>query len=87
MDISGNLFGATQTGGRYRTDSGNLGGGTVFQWTGSTLETLYSFCKLRDCADGEYPVAGLVMDASGDLFGATQYGGKYHAGVVFELTP
>ena len=60
MDTSGNLFGATETGGRYRTDQGHLGGGTVFQWTGSTLETLYSFCKLRDCADGEYPIAGLV---------------------------
>lgn len=87
MDASGNVFGATQTGGRYRTDGGHLGGGTVFQWAGSTLETLYSFCKLRDCADGEYPIAGLVTDASGNLFGATQYGGKYGAGVVFELTP
>jgi uncharacterized repeat protein (TIGR03803 family) len=86
MDASGNLFGTTQTGGRYRTDPRNLGGGTVFKWDGSALEILYSFCKLRDCADGEYPRA-LAMDASGDLFGTTTSGGKYGAGTIFELSP
>jgi uncharacterized repeat protein (TIGR03803 family) len=32
-------------------------------------------------------MAGLVMDSAGDLFGTTSQGGKYGAGVVFELTP
>ncbi len=87
MDAAKNVFGATSTGGRYRTDLNHLGGGTVYEWNGTALQTLYSFCKLKDCADGEYPAAGLVMDASGNLFGATSDGGKHGEGVVFELSP
>ena len=32
-------------------------------------------------------MAGLVMDANGNLFGTTSQGSKYGAGVVFELSP
>jgi len=87
MDSSGVLYGLTGSGGGNDGDAEHKGGGTVFALNGTTLQTLYSFCARRNCTDGEYPVGGLVMDASGNLFGATQAGGKYGAGVVFELTP
>lgn len=40
-----------------------------------TFTTLYSF----NGAAGAYPVAGLILDAAGNLYGTTQQGGS-HAG-------
>jgi hypothetical protein len=37
--------------------------------------------------DGAYPVGGLSLDASGNLFGATWEGGSNCCGTVFELSP
>jgi len=48
----------------------------------STPVTLVSF----DGANGQYPVAGLINDAAGDLFGTTIQGGANGYGTVFELT-
>jgi uncharacterized repeat protein (TIGR03803 family) len=49
--------------------------------------TLYYFCSLSHCDDGELPLAGLVMDASGNLYGTTQAGGAYSMGTAFKLSP
>lgn len=38
-------------------------------------------------ADGENPVAGLIEDAAGNLYGTTENGGTNGFGVVFEITP
>ncbi len=39
-----------------------------------------------DGANGAYPIAGLITDAAGDLFGTTDGGGAYDGtGVVFEI--
>lgn len=38
-------------------------------------------------SDGSYPVAALVADKSGNLYGTTRYGGANGQGVVFELIP
>jgi uncharacterized repeat protein (TIGR03803 family) len=37
--------------------------------------------------DGAGPDAGLILDASGNLFGTTSGGGKQGNGTVFEVTP
>ena len=50
------------------------------------LTTLVSFCSLPDCADGEGPVAGLIADANGNLFGTTAGGGAHGGGTVFEIS-
>jgi uncharacterized repeat protein (TIGR03803 family) len=52
-----------------------------------TLKTLHSFCNATNCADGNNPHAGLVMDDSGNLYGTTEQGGKYNSGLVFKLIP
>ncbi len=44
---------------------------------------LYSF---TGGADGAYPVAGLLLDAKGDLYGTTT-GGSQGYGTVFEISP
>ncbi len=69
LDSSGNLYGTTLGGG-----TANLG--TVSKITKTGQETvLYNFCSLADCADGAYPNGGLVLDAAGNLYGTTPYGG------------
>jgi len=86
-DASGNLYGTTDGGGA-------VGEGTVFELTppapGKTLrkeKVLYSFCQQPDCVDGRFPDAGLIQDASGNLYGTTDEGGAAGGGTVFELTP
>jgi uncharacterized repeat protein (TIGR03803 family) len=81
--VAGNLYGTTFGGGEY-------GYGTAFElrpkagggWTEKLLHT-FNF----DGRDGYFPRAGLVIDAAGNLYGATLGGGSYNAGTVFELTP
>jgi uncharacterized repeat protein (TIGR03803 family) len=51
------------------------------------LETLYSFCSKGACADGAGPLAPVIMDASGRLFGTTTGGGSALEGTTFELVP
>jgi len=81
------LFGTTYLGG------GVEHAGTVFELafgknrTAPTLTTIHTFCAQQHCLDGDEPRGGLVMDASGDLFGTTETGGVKNGGVVFELSP
>jgi uncharacterized repeat protein (TIGR03803 family) len=49
-----------------------------------TETALYNF---TGGSDGGTPIAGLVMDSSGNLYGAGKSGGADSSGVVFELTP
>jgi uncharacterized repeat protein (TIGR03803 family) len=81
IDASGTLFGSTRSGGTSFD-------GTVFEF-GQSLRVLRSFCLKPDCADGGYPEAGVAIDASGNLFGTTSYGGVNNNldGTAFELSP
>ena len=40
-----------------------------------------------DGHDGGLPVAGLTIDAAGNLYGVTEVGGSGGGGIIFELTP
>jgi uncharacterized repeat protein (TIGR03803 family) len=79
FDSAGNLYGTTIGGGKSLD-------GTVFQLTpsgGDWMETvIHSFTD----KDGAYPVAGLTLDHSGNLYGTTVFGGRSHGGTVFQLT-
>jgi uncharacterized repeat protein (TIGR03803 family) len=78
---NGDLYGTTFYGGAYSS-------GTVFKITPSgSLTTLYSFCALTNCADGKWPVAGLVQATNGDLYGTTVEGGASNFGTIFKITP
>jgi uncharacterized repeat protein (TIGR03803 family) len=80
FDAQGNLYGTTVAG-------GNNMRGTIFEVSGSTLTTLYSFCAQQNCTDGSIPESGVIRDSQGNLFGTTAVGGANDAGVVFEITP
>ena len=49
-----------------------------------TETVLYSF---TGGSDGRKPVAGLIADGSGNLYGTTEFGGASGNGVVFKLSP
>ncbi len=78
IDSSGNLYGATTTG-------GSGGGGTVFELTRSgntwVFNVLYSFSSSYTG-----PEAVLTLDAGDNLYGTTPYGGANGRGTVFKLT-
>jgi uncharacterized repeat protein (TIGR03803 family) len=88
-DAAGNLYSTTIDGGSSSACQGHACG-VVFKLDESGNETvLYSF---NGGADGEYPYAGLVRDAKGDLYGTTAFGGgggcpNYFSGcgTVFKL--
>ena len=79
-DAAGDLFGTTPAGGANND-------GTVFEIVktasgyASTPTVLFSF----DNTHGAVPLAGLIADAAGDLFGTTSAGGANNRGTVFEI--
>jgi uncharacterized repeat protein (TIGR03803 family) len=94
MDSSGNLYGVTRYG------DANYYNGIAFElspsaggtWTETVLHTF------TGGTDGSQPVANLVLDAKGNLYGTTLYGGGgpcktsqnapiVGCGTVFELSP
>ena len=97
IDAAGNLYGTTIAGGIQNTgcinDSGNSCG-VVFKLTPNADRTawtetiLHTFCQGGSgCSDGAVPMGGLLMDATGSLYGMASEGGSNGAGVVFKLAP
>jgi uncharacterized repeat protein (TIGR03803 family) len=89
LDRAGNLYGTTEEGGGG-TACGSLGCGTIFKLSpstggGFTFRMIGAFNNV----DGAAPVAGVIVDSAGNLYGTTQGGGipNFPAGVVFTLTP
>ena len=85
FDSEGNLYGTTW-------GSGAHGYGTIFKLTPSAngrwaKQVLYNFCALSNCSDGALPLAGVTVEATGNLYGATSTGGSGDVGTIFELTP
>lgn len=79
LDAAGNLYGF-----EYATNAN----GSIFQVsTEGTFSVVYNFCSLSNCADGSAPVGSLIMDQAGNFYGATNRGGQFNQGAVFELTP
>ena len=75
-DWAGNLCGTTYGG-------GSAGAGVTFKVDQRGNETvLHSF---TNGADGGYPLAGLIMDFAGNLYGDASNGGTVGAGVLFKI--
>jgi uncharacterized repeat protein (TIGR03803 family) len=87
----GSFYGTTSSGG----GSGSIliGSGVLFRLTPSrSISVLHSFNFLG--TDGTSPQAGLIQDASGNLYGTTSRGGRYYSaaldlfgpGTVFKIS-
>lgn len=81
FDKTGKIYGATEQGGTNRL-------GTVFELVptaggGWVKKIIYNFSG----ADGSSPRSGVTLDASGNLYGTTVYGGAYGDGTVYRLSP
>ena len=81
MDAAGDLFGTSSQG-------GSKGLGAVFEIikNGSGYSSAPTVLASFDGADGANPSSGLIMDAAGDLYGATAGGGTNNDGALFEIT-
>jgi hypothetical protein len=103
IDAMGNLYGTTFNGGAGSCVNGNgavIGCGTAFELMpnsegGYSEKILHSFNY--NGRDGYNPLAGLILDVAGNLYGTTLLGGSgtcsdgngvvIGCGAVFELTP
>ena len=93
FDVAGNLYGTTPFGGM----NGPQGWGTAFKLTpepgGKWSETILHTFDRAKFGGGDVS-SGLTLDANGNLYGTTNWGGKYDCplggglgcGVVFRLT-
>lgn len=75
----GNFYGTTVSGHGQNP-------GTVFKITSSgALTTLYTFCALSHCTDGQNPYGGVIQASDGNFYGTTNIGGTGQ-GTIFKLT-
>ena len=81
LDSVGNLYGTA--------GGGITGWGVVFELSpveeGWTETVLYLFGSTP--GDGLQPASGVMMDATGNLYGATAFGGSVNYGTIYEMSP
>jgi uncharacterized repeat protein (TIGR03803 family) len=79
LDSAGNVYGTTFTGGADNAGLVyKLSLGTSGKYTEQILHTF-------DGVYGGKPLAGLVFDSAGNLFGTTTQGGRFSDGVIYEM--
>jgi uncharacterized repeat protein (TIGR03803 family) len=89
-DKNGNLWGVTTYGGISQSPcSDGQGCGVVFEMTPDgdgtwTYNVIHQFAS--SSSDGQLPEGGLVADAAGNFYGATEVGGAYNHGTIFKLS-
>ncbi len=94
-DAAGNLYGTTQYGGTgcpifvAPLQLVVFGCGVVFRVAANGAETLlHRFgAAFPTTKDGKYPVASLLRDSAGNIYGTTRLGGAFGWGAVFKLYP
>jgi len=87
-DSAGNLYATLFSGGAYNA-------GAIVKLTESdgawTSTVIHSFCARPLCPDGWAPDRELVIDANGNLYGVTLWGGnqtcQYGCGLVYQMVP
>ncbi len=82
FDNAGNLFGTS-----FGVPASGVPYGSVYELTpfgsGWTETTLHLF---QNGDDGAFPKADVILDAMGNVYGTTSFGGSGNGGTVFELS-
>lgn len=88
LDRTGNLYGTTYLGGLKGSGCSSGGCGVVFRLipTGSGPWTENMF-RFPDEESGANPMAPVILDPSGNVYGTTTSGGPKGVGDVFKITP
>ena len=93
FDAAGNIYGTTYQGGAVKVGCADqtAGCGTVFKLTASggiwTESVVHRFLA-NSSSDGANPLAGVTIDAHGNLFGTTLYGGTNSGvGTLYKIQP
>ncbi len=79
FDAKKNIYGTTYSGGGY-------GVGTVYELVAPKYTEEKVLWNFND-SDGNGPLAPLILDKEGNLYGTTYQGGTNNDGTVFEVTP
>jgi uncharacterized repeat protein (TIGR03803 family) len=85
LGTNGDFYGTTNYGGSTLCSGGC---GTLFSLTpAGVLTTIYTFCTVSGCPDGEYPQdQGLIQGTNGSFYGAVPLGGTSNVGTVFKVS-
>jgi hypothetical protein len=84
MDSSGNLYGTTQMGGTGTECTG--GCGVAFELTNNNGVWSETVLHNFENKEGSAPMASLLMDAKGDLYGTASAGGLLNYGTAFKMS-
>jgi uncharacterized repeat protein (TIGR03803 family) len=79
LDAAGSFYGTSKSYGIVQ------GWGTVFEIGASGIEDLVH--TFNGLPDGQWPLAGVVLDPAGNLYGTTSAGGPLGLGTVFKINP
>ncbi len=86
-DTAGNFYGTTLYGGSQDWPNGS---GVIFKLTHASgrwrEHVVYAF-GAKSQKDGATPYGGVTLDANGNIYGTTYYGGEFGFGTVFKVTP
>ena len=88
FDAAGNLYGTTNSGGNNDVCNSfaSDGCGSVFELS-QTSPGQWELTSLDfNLTDGGLPLAGVILDGKGNLFGVASVGGTGNGGVVFSFT-
>lgn len=80
LDSAGNVYGAADTGGSNRT-------GVVYKLT--PTKGIWNYVPIHTFSgnsDGGNPSSTVTIDAGGNLYGTTLYGGLYQYGTVYKIS-
>ena len=84
LDAAGNIYGTTAFGGDHKTSQGTISSSVAPVGKSRYKEQVIASFNGKN---GLFPIASLIRDSAGNLYGTTYMGGAYDNGIVFVVTP